>query len=223
MRKFEYRPNDYGFAKIIADFFRVSSLEKLHLERKDLMPPKELNYENETKTKFHESFYGEFHKGWPDLEEAYFSFIKNEIPKVYKGDFIFQSFPSIRFHLPQDKAIHKWHYDSDEDHNHPDWEINFHLALTDISKTQSVWVESVPGLQDFRPMEMKYGEYYVFNGNKCQHGNKVNLTNSTRVSFDFRIMPMEKYKKIDDSLVKNSLTSKKKFKIGSYYSSLKGA
>jgi hypothetical protein len=44
---------------------------------------------------------------------------------------------------------------------HPEWEINFQVALTDIYDTQATWVESVPGLKDFSPMEMKYGEYYI--------------------------------------------------------------
>ena len=220
MRKFNYDTSNYRFSEILAKFFNVSCLSKLHVERKDLIPKEELKFENETKTALHKAFYARYHHGWPELENAYRSFVENEIKKIYSKEFIFQTFPSIRFHLPQDRAIHVWHYDSDGDHRHPDWEINFHLALTNILDTQSVWVESVPGLEDYRPMEMNYGEFYAFNGNKSRHGNKVNLTDQTRVSFDFRIMPMERYKSIDQSLVKNSATSKKKFTIGSYYSKL---
>mgnify|MGYP001429217193 CR=1 FL=1 len=58
--------------------------------------------------------------------------------------FVYQSFPSVRFHLPNDQAIHYWHCDSDKDHMHPEWEINFHLSLTNIEEeTQAMWVESV--------------------------------------------------------------------------------
>ena len=33
-----------------------------------------------------------------------------------------------------------------------------------------------------------------WNFNKCLHGNHINKTGLTRVSFDFRILPMSKYK-----------------------------
>ena len=33
-------------------------------------------------------------------------------------------------------------------------------------------------------------EFIVFNGNKCIHGNKLNDTGKTRVSLDFRIIPI---------------------------------
>jgi ectoine hydroxylase-related dioxygenase (phytanoyl-CoA dioxygenase family) len=121
--------------------------------------------------------------------------------------------PSFRVHLPDDKAIHKWHYDSDKDHLHPEWEINFQIALTDMIGTRATWVEVVPGFKNYVPMEMTYGEYYVFNGNKCTHGNKENISGKTRVSFDFRILPKDKY----NPTAKKSVTAKKKFLLGEYY------
>ena len=39
----------------------------------------------------------------------------------------------------------------------------------------------------------EYGQYCMFNGNKCTHGNKPNKTSLTRVSFDFRVIPISKY------------------------------
>ena len=33
----------------------------------------------------------------------------------------------------------------------------------------------------------------MFNGGECIHGNKTNNTGKTRVSFDFRILPLENY------------------------------
>ena len=62
-------------------------------------------------------------------------------------------------------------------------------------------------------MNAKLGQYYIFNGNKCTHGNKVNISNSVRFSFDFRVLP-----KVNITL-KNliSLNSKRAFAKGSYY------
>lgn len=215
MRKFSYDITKYNFKKIIEEHFGVDDLSSVHLGRPELLPREKLDFFNETRTKFHKAFYSKLNSGWPELVSSYEKFIKDEISPLFEGRVVYQTFPSIRFHLPEDQAIHYWHYDSDKDHMHPDWEINFQLALTDMHDTQATWVESVPGLKDFRPMEMNYGEYHVFNGNKCIHGNKINKTNQTRVSFDFRIIPHERYLQNKKEL--SSATKGKKFIIGDYY------
>ena len=217
MIKYKYDTHKYNFAEMIKDLFGVTDLQLLHKERKDLHPNKILIFDNESKTKYHNKFYSKMNKGWPQLENAYDLFIKNEITKYVQEDFIYQYMPSFRVHLPNDKAIHKWHFDSDVDHLHPEWEINFQVALTEMYDTQATWVEAVPGLKKYMPMEMSYGEFYIFNGNKCTHGNKENISGKTRVSFDFRILPKSKY---NPSLVE-SVTAKKKFLLGDYYKEIK--
>ena len=39
--------------------------------------------------------------------------------------------------------------------------------------TQLLFGETEPGKKDFIPLEINYGEYFQFNGNKCTHGNKI--------------------------------------------------
>ena len=63
-------------------------------------------------------------------------------------------------------------------------------------------------------MNIKYGEFVEFNGNKCTHGSKINVTGATRVSFDFRILPISKYIKGKN---KTSVTQSNKFEVGEYY------
>tara|TARA_B100000700_G_C14932638_1_gene802709 strand:+ start:221 stop:877 length:657 start_codon:yes stop_codon:yes gene_type:complete len=218
MKKISYNAKKYQFKEIIEKTLGIMDLSNIHIERSDLLPQEKLNFETETKTGFHDLFYSKLKSGWKEIENAYTEFIKNEITKQIPGKFVFQSFPSVRFHLPNDQAIHYWHYDSDKDHMHPEWEINFHLSLTNIKDpTQAMWVETVPGLKDFKPMIMSYGEYFVFNGNKCTHGNKTNKTNKTRVSFDFRILPIERY---TTDGAKSSATKNRKFIVGDYYREL---
>ena len=48
------------------------------------------------------------------------------------------------------------------------------------------------------------------------HGNKLNDTRKTRLSFDFRVIPKSMYS--ENSLTKNSVTQIIPMKIGSYYS-----
>lgn len=213
MIKYKYDTNKYKFKEIIKNYFNVSDLSLLHKERNDLLPSKALCFDNESKTKYHKLFYSKMNNGWKELEDAYHLFIKEEVSSIIKEELIYQYMPSFRVHLPNNKAIHKWHYDSDLDHFHPEWEINFQVALTDMYDTQATWVELVPGLKKYLPMEMTYGEFYIFNGNKCIHGNKENISGKTRVSFDFRILPKRKY---NPSIIQ-SVTSKKKFLLGEYY------
>ena len=65
-------------------------------------------------------------------------------------------------------------------------------------------------------MEANYGEFYMCDGANLSHGNKKNETGSTRVSFDFRVLPKSKYTTTD----KKSVTQGMSFKIGEYYEEL---
>ena len=208
-----YNTTKYRFVEIVSSVFDVEDLSTLHKSRPDLLPSHKLVFENESKTDFHTLFYSKMNNSsLKDLEDSFYLFIDNEVKPFFNQDILHQYMPSFRVHLPGDQAIHKWHYDSDEDHLHPDWELNFQIALTDMSDTQATWIESVPGLGDFHPMNLCYGEYVIFNGNKCMHGNKENVTDCTRVSFDFRVIPNDRY--TDTS---KSLTINKKFSEGDYY------
>ena len=212
-KRIQYDIDKYRFAELVSKAFEVDDLSLLHINRKDLLPPQKLDFSNESKTKFHELFYKKLNSPWTSLIESYEDFIKNEISLYFKEGFIYQTFPTFRVHIPNYKAIHQWHYDSDPIHKHPPWEINVQVPLTKIINTQATWIESVPGLEDFLPMEMDYGEYVFFDGNRCKHGNRVNKEGHTRVSFDFRVMPLSKY----TGQSKSSVTSQKRFIVGEYY------
>jgi hypothetical protein len=221
MRKFTYKFWQYKFCELMADAFKVKpdELNNLHNIRSDLFQndpalQKEWPY-NEADTKFHKEFYGYLNSNQGQLLYKEFDrFIDKEVSQLFDESFVYQKFPSFRKCLPNSKAVGKWHCDSDKDHGHPEGEINFQIAITDIYGTNATWIESVPGFKDFHPIELKQGEYAVFNGNKCIHGNKINKTGVTRLSFDFRVIPISKYNP-DSGLI--SATSTKKFIVGEYY------
>ena len=114
------------------------------------------------------------------------------------------------------KAINKWHYDADKDHRHPDGEINIQIPLTVMYDSSATWIESIPGLKDFAPMEMFPEQFAIFYGNKCMHGNKTNETGLTRVSLDFRIINKAVLKEQETKL-QSSATINTKFAVGGYY------
>ena len=166
-KKFSYETKNYIFKDLIRDLYKISDLEKIHILKSELLPKEELNFNNEASTAFHELFYKKLNNNWLEFIEAYKKFINNEIGKLIKKPFLYQYLPSYRVQLPNDQAIHKWHFDSDEDHKHPDGEINFCLAITEMNDTTAIWCETEPGKKDFIPLEINYGEYFQFNGNKC--------------------------------------------------------
>ena len=209
----EYDSKKYNFSELILELFEVQDLSLLHLLDKELCKEERLVQENESETFFHKTFYYKLKNGWPQIEEAYENFVLNEVAPFFDEDFLYQQFPSFRVQVPNQTAVSKWHYDSDKEHGHPDWEINFQIPLTKMNDSSSTWIETVPGLNDFIPINLDCGQFFIFNGNKCRHGNKTNATGKTRVSFDFRVLPISRH---DEKTNKKSYYGKR-FIEGGYY------
>jgi hypothetical protein len=190
IKKLKFDIDKYKFRELVSEAFGVDDLEKLHEFKQNWIKDeyKKLNVHNENTTIFHEEFYKNFH---------------------------YQYLPTFRIHLPFDnQAIHTWHYDSDQLHRHPIGEINIWLPLTRCYRTNTMWIESEPFKLDFKPLEGGYGDFWINNGNVCIHGNKPNITNNTRISFDFRVIPISKY---NPRYGENSESHSNKFIVGSYY------
>jgi hypothetical protein len=62
------------------------------------------------------------------------------------------------------------------------------VPLTTAAGTNSLYAESSPGRGDFTPFALGYGTIQRFWGAACAHHTVANET-STRVSFDFRVVP----------------------------------
>ena len=219
MKIYEYDTSRFDFRKLLLDHFGCSDLKNLHESHNEWVPKEKLIFSEESSTKFHKSFYNKLREPWTDFVELYRSFIGEEVTSHVCGDckFIFQTLPSFRVHLPNEKAIHKVHFDSDEDHRHPPGELNVFLPMTECLPENTLWAESSPGKGDFSPMLLSYGQYAIWNGNECAHYNKSNTKQLTRASFDFRLMPMSMY---DPNYARTSYTSTTKFLLGQYYDKL---
>jgi len=221
MNIYSYDRSSYNFNELLTSLFEVPSLELLHVFHKNMIQTGNIEWKDESDSKFHKIFYSKLNlKGpgnrWNEMIDCYDRFVKNEIKSKLDSntEFLVQQFPSFRVQTPNSKAIHKWHYDSDEDHGHPIGEINVQIPITVMYDTSATWIESIPGMSNFAPMNMFPGQYSIFNGNKCTHGNKKNETGITRVSFDFRIIPK---KVLENQRLNTSATLGMKFTIGEYY------
>lgn len=207
----QYDTETYPFVKILIQFFGVENLDELHTKT-NILYDKQFEVGKDSSTIFHLSFYTRLKVGWEELEKVYEKFIAEVVAPKNNETFLYQKFPTFRAHLPGNVAVGAFHNDSE--FNHPNGETNYILPLTNSSDTASVWVESEPGKKDFTAIDMKVGDLIEFDGNHLTHGNKQNLTGKTRVSFDFRILPISKYKEVNSG---QSVTLGTKFKEGEYY------
>jgi len=206
MNKFSYNTNKYEFASMLQDVFSCVDISCLH---EDI---EVFNVDTDQSSKYHKIFYSlsNDHKFFINFKR----FVEDEVRPLFDEDILFQKKPTFRVHMKGNVAVGGYH--KDRDYNHSEHEINFFVPLTEAFGSNTVWVESEEDKGDFSPMEASYGEYYMWNGANLTHGNKKNDTGSTRVSFDFRVLPKSKYKRSG----KKSITQGVAFEIGKYYDEL---
>ena len=210
MKIVQYDTKKYNFSGMVQSLFDCDLSDLDSQEQKT-----NLTLGNDTKTEFHKVFYKRIDEGWPEFMDTYHFFLKEVIHPMFEDDtLIYQKFPGIRFNRPGAKAVYKWHSDGDADHKHPLGEINIFLPLTRCFDTNAMWHESVPGMGDWTPLEIDNGQFLIGYLNQCRHGNKINETGKTRVSFDFRVIPGFAY---DEENAPESCTTKQKFIVGEYY------
>ena len=118
--------------------------------------------------------------------------------------------------FPNNKAVGEFH--RDRDYNHPLDEINIWVPITSSKKTNTIWIESKFDKNDYKPMNLDYGQFLIFDSG-LKHGNRINKENKTRISFDFRVIPYSVWKKNKNRNKNNkySIDQKIKFEIGGYY------
>jgi len=219
MNILNYDKDSYDLVSIVSNLFDkdLSSLHDSALKNYELFTIESLGKDSDTE--FHNLFYNKLHSGWDELINTYEKFIKEVIlPYLELDEALVQVTPTFRVQLPNNKAVVVNHYDSDELHNHPKGEINFIYALTDMYDTNTVYVEKMSRMDEYQKIELKAGQCISFNGNTCSHYNNINKTGKTRVSFDFRVLPLNYYNPNNNI---ETITTKRKYIEGSYYKRFK--
>jgi hypothetical protein len=203
-------PSRYDFVSLVNRIFDTEDLAALGSDG----APSETSprpYSDQS-TSYHQMFYRAFPKL---LESAYRELVRDIAPAIIGTDRLcYQAVPTLRIHMLGHVAVSEFH--RDKDYNHQVGEVNFWLPLTPAWDTNTVWVESVPGRGDYRPVNLSPGQVYVFDGVNLRHGNKPNTTGATRVSFDFRCLPLDQY--VDHGL--RSVNAGRRMAIGDYFAVL---
>jgi hypothetical protein len=201
-----YDVGRFPFAEVVASILDVETLSTVGRDSGyDL-----LSRERDQQTAFHECFYRSVDSFLP----LYRRFLVEYVNPLVAEEIVFQRVPTFRVHLPENVAVGTFHVDSD--FGHGPGEVNLWLPFTDAWDTNAVWIESAPGLGDYQPAAVRYGEVLVFSGVGLRHGNRLNTTGHTRVSVDFRVLRRSEYRPRDDASVNAGL----RFRIGEYFAEL---
>ena len=212
MKRIKYSTKEYAFREVICNWLETYDLAKLHY----IEQYEHFERENDQSTMWHKKFY-EMIRSDISFDDVYVKFLTDVIKPRYGEEIVYQKIPTFRVHLPGNIAVGEYH--KDKYYRNVEWaekvkETNYYVPLTKAYGTNTIWAETEEDKGDYSPMNTDLGEFVKWDGANLRHGNKVNDTNKTRVSFDFRVMPLSKYKDNE----RESVSVKTKMKIGEYFS-----
>ena len=206
--KYSYNLDEYNFRQEIEKMFGTNQLERIHeIEDCDFGI---LDMETDNTTYLHKKFYEKVEQ--TNFLDDYKKFLKDVILPHFNEDLLYQKIPTFRIQVPNNISVAEFHNDKSYSHS-PD-EVNIFLPITEAKETYTIWSESQENLGDYSPMNAEYGEYYIWDGANLKHGNKINESNTSRFSVDFRVLPFSKY---DENNMQETITTKIKLKLGSYF------
>jgi len=204
-----YDKGKYDFRSIVHKMLDMFDLTKLHLNKQYQV----FDRKHDQLTHWHRLYYDQFEKFGPLYKMLLSEYIMPFF-RIPSGGLVYQQIPTFRVHLVGNVAVGEWH--RDRAYNHDDSEINFWLPFTNSYDTNTVWIESGEGKDDFEPYAVEYGQILIFRGVGLTHGNKINQTSGTRVSVDFRLSELKNFQ----SSGKTSINMGTPFNIGGYFSVL---
>ena len=208
-----YNNNKYDFRECIAECFNININELDEIHNLGYTYNVFEEFGPDTQTWYHQTFYKYLKsESGIKMKNIYNNLIKEVIlPYLGLKEALVQQFPSFRIQLPDNVAVAKVHTDSSL--GHPYGEINFTYSITDMFDTNTIYIEKTTGKKDFIPMEIKANNNISFNANQNLHYNKLNKTNNTRMSMDYRILPLN-YKPKEET---SSHSTNTKIIDGAYY------
>lgn len=214
MKFINYKTELYPFRDLVKSALNVENLSLIHLSP-DFTYLNKFKRENDQSTHYHKQFYSLSRS--ENFQNVYTAFIKEVVKPLFTdNEIVYQKIPTFRLHFPNNIAVGEYH--RDRNYRDADWakkvsEMNFFLPITDAYDTNTIWVESEEGKEDFAPINAEYGQTVMWDGSNLLHGNKTNNEKTTRISFDFRVMKFSNY--IPSQ--KGSINMNSAFAIGGYY------
>ncbi|MDA8905273.1 hypothetical protein N9I58_02280 [Candidatus Thioglobus sp.] len=222
---FDFDTSKYNFADLFRNHLsshNVFDLQKLHIQlTKNLLNDSVVTSEDDQSVPIYKILYDIFDSN--DLTNrnplgnflsTYKEFIYYLSDEIFHEKLVYQKSPTLRVQFPGNKAVFEFH--RDRDYNHPVEEINIWIPVTPAFNTNTIWMESEFDKEDYSPVNLIEGEGLIFDSG-LKHGNKINTENLTRLSFDFRVIPLSKWDSKKHLEGKKSFNKNLEFKIDSYY------
>jgi len=218
MKKINYDINIYKFRELISKIFNCDNLSKIHEEKnfEKLINESINNTHTFQQSEYHQKFYKNFNL----VKLTYENLLLDIIKPLYGGEkIIYQTIPTFRIHFPNGFSVGMFH--KDKELRDYDWhksikEDNYYLPFTNTYDSNTIWYETEEDKGDYVPMNCNYGELVRWDGTNLKHGNKINITNDTRISMDFRVTSKSFFND-NDKKTKNDKTV---FTLGGYYSEI---
>lgn len=190
-RPFLFDAESYPLHEILAEILGVSDLSRLHehsIKDKNLLLSPLLDAKK--RKAFHQC-YDTFVQSFC-IPLIHYIAITQKMVNDFSRDqtnqkirYRYQAFPCLRVIRPNEFSNGPH---CDMSHGHSMGNINFHIPLTPTFGTNCMYTESHPGKEDWHPLKTKsVGLGYIFDAARCLHFGLENMTESTRVSLDFRI------------------------------------
>jgi hypothetical protein len=174
---------EYPFPAVTARILGLGRLDELHLTY-----PFPQGSTGDQDTPVH----GVFYRAYDEIRPLYERFLREWLAPRYDEDICVQRVPSFRVHYPHATASREFHRDSD--YNHQPGTVNYWMPLTEAFETNSVWIETEPGAEEFHPVRLTPGHILRFDALRLKHGSLPNETGLSRVSFDFRVIPLSSHR-----------------------------
>lgn len=146
------------------------------------------------------------------LTDLYRSFVYIVIAPLMGESFFYQKVPTFRVHLPGNVAVGNFH--TDATYHHPLGETTFWTPMTPARDTSSVWIADDDDV--LRAPSVMPGDIVEFSAVTRRHGNQLNTSGHSRVSFDFRCLPVRLLPDVEGP---PSEHAKLRFIPGEYYAS----
>ena len=182
-----YNSSEYPFHEVIGRFIGENDLSLVSTGDQNF-ETKNSYYKNMELTPAFERMYAALddeNRG-REFYRLYEKFIQEVIRPQFDEPIYYQKKPSHRILFRDLKGQARFHRDSD--YGHEDHEVNYWVPQTRAFDTNTIWIESENGKENYKSQNLEIGEYLKFHGAALSHGAMDNITDRTRVSFDFRVV-----------------------------------
>lgn len=182
---FRYDTERWNFRSIVGEYFGTDDLENLHGDPKWNPPKAGLSMPNHVITKNSWNVSKDLRSAVIDRSAPLLKSLIYDLVSTFVGPIrSHQELAMMRVNFHGSRAILRFH--KDQEYGQKPNSINIWLPVTKVYGTNSMYLESSPGLSDFTPVELDYGQALMFYGTDLLHGTLDNLSGGTRITYDFR-------------------------------------